>query len=98
MAQTIAVPLWLLVLLAMLSIAGLLQWALLPGMRWYFRRKVRKVIDEISVRLNIELPQFKLTRRRALAPGHATALHGAKPMQSGQRPPCFRRERCGETC
>ena len=66
MAQTIAVPLWLLVLLAMLSIAGLLQWALLPGMRWYFRRKVRKVIDEISVRLNIELPQFKLTRRRAL--------------------------------
>ena len=35
-------------------------------MRWYFRRKVRKVIDEISVRLNIELPQFKLTRRRAL--------------------------------
>ena len=66
MAQSVAVPLWLLVLLAALSIAGLLQWALLPGMRWYFRRKVRKVIDEISVRLNIELPQFKLTRRRAL--------------------------------
>ncbi len=66
MAQTVAVPLWLLALLALLSLAGMLQWALLPGMRWYFRRKVRKVIDEISVRLNIELPQFKPTRRRAL--------------------------------
>ena len=66
MTQSVAVPLWLLVVLAALSIAGVLQWALLPGVRWYFRRKVRKVIDEISVRLNIELPQFKLTRRRAL--------------------------------
>ena len=35
-------------------------------MRWYFRRKVKRVLDEISVRLKIDLPQFKLTRRRAL--------------------------------
>ncbi len=66
MTQTVAVPLWLLLLLAALAVAAALQWLLLPGVRWYFRRKVRKVIDEISVRLNIELPQFKLTRRRAL--------------------------------
>ena len=66
MTDTVAVPLWLLLLLAALAVAAALQWLLLPGMRWYFRRKVRKVIDEISVRLNIELPQFKLTRRRAL--------------------------------
>ncbi|MDH5541217.1 MAG: 1-acyl-sn-glycerol-3-phosphate acyltransferase, partial [Rhizobacter sp.] len=33
---------------------------------WYFRRKVRGVIEEVSVRLNIDLPQFKLTRRQAL--------------------------------
>jgi glycerol-3-phosphate O-acyltransferase len=66
MNQTVAVPLWLLLVLAALAVAAALQWLLLPGVRWYFRRKVRKVIDEISVRLNIELPQFKLTRRRAL--------------------------------
>jgi glycerol-3-phosphate O-acyltransferase len=64
--QTVAIPLWLLLLLLLLAVAAALQWLLLPGARWYFRRKVRKVIDEISVRLNIELPQFKLTRRRAL--------------------------------
>jgi glycerol-3-phosphate O-acyltransferase len=66
MTQTVAVPLWLLLVLLALAVAAALQWLLLPGARWYFRRKVRKVIDEISVRLNIELPQFKLTRRRAL--------------------------------
>jgi glycerol-3-phosphate O-acyltransferase len=66
LTQTVAVPLWLFALMCALVLLGALQWLLLPGARWYFRRKVRKVIDEISVRLNIELPQFKLTRRRAL--------------------------------
>ena len=66
MNQSVAIPLWLLLLLLLLAVFAALQWLLLPGARWYFRRKVRKVIDEISVRLKIELPQFKLTRRRAL--------------------------------
>src|SRR6476620_11993027 len=39
---------------------------LLPSVRWYFRRKVRRVMDEISTRFKIELPEFKLTQRRAL--------------------------------
>ena len=43
-----------------------MQWFLLPSVRWYFRRKVRGVIEEVSVRLKIDIPQFKLTRRRAL--------------------------------
>ena len=63
MTQTIAVPLWLLFVLALLAV---LEWLLLPSVRWYFRRKVRRVIDEIGLRLKIELPEFKLTRRRAL--------------------------------
>ena len=66
MNQTVAIPLWLLLLLLALTAVGVLQWFLLPGVRWYFRRKVQNVIDEIGVRLKIELPQFKLTRRQAL--------------------------------
>ena len=38
----------------------------MPGARWYFRRRVNRAIREISERLNIELPQFKLTRRQVL--------------------------------
>ena len=66
MSQIVAVPLWLLALLAALALLATLNWLLLPSVRWYFRRKVRGVIDEISVRLKIDLPQFKLTRRAAL--------------------------------
>ncbi|MGB8338614.1 MAG: 1-acyl-sn-glycerol-3-phosphate acyltransferase, partial [Burkholderiales bacterium] len=66
MTQTVTLPLWVFAIMLALVIAGALQWMLLPSMRWYFRRKVRGVIDEISVRLNIEIPQFKLTRRQGL--------------------------------
>jgi len=63
---TVVLPLWLFVILLALAAVAALQWLLLPGVRWYFRRKVRRVMEELSVRLAIELPQFKLTRRRAL--------------------------------
>ena len=66
MTQTVAVPLWLLGLLVALAVFAALEWFLLPGVRWYLRRKVRRVMDEISARFKIELPEFKLTRRRAL--------------------------------
>ena len=66
MTRTIDVPLWLFALLCAVAVAAALSWLLVPAVRWYFRRKSRGVLDEISLRLNIELPQFKLTRRRAL--------------------------------
>jgi glycerol-3-phosphate O-acyltransferase len=65
-SETISLPLWVFVVLLLLSFLAAMEWFLLPSVRWYFRRKVRGVIDEISVRLNIEIPQFKLTRRQAL--------------------------------
>jgi glycerol-3-phosphate O-acyltransferase len=64
--QSITLPLWQFALLALLALAAALQWFLLPSVRWYFRRKVRGVIEEVSVRLKIDIPQFKLTRRQAL--------------------------------
>ncbi len=66
MNATVSIPLWLFVLLLVLAVISALQWLLLPGWRWVVRRKVRRVLDEIQLRLKIELPQFKLTRRRAL--------------------------------
>ncbi len=66
MTQTVALPLWVFVILLVLAALAALEWLLLPGVRWYFRRKVARVIEEINVRLNIDLPQFKLTRREVL--------------------------------
>jgi len=66
MASTVSVPLWLFLILC-----GLAAWAagvllLAPGMRWFFRRRINAVIQELNTRLRIELPSFKLTRREVL--------------------------------
>lgn len=66
MTQPVTLPLWLVLLLVVLAALAALQWLLLPGLRWVVRRSVRRVLDEIQLRLAIELPPFKLTRRRAL--------------------------------
>lgn len=93
MTQSIALPLWVFGLLLGVALLAALDWLLLPGLRWYVGRKVRGVIDEISVRLNIELPQFKLTRRQALIDRlesdpkvlEAVAEHAARQQESTAR-------------
>ena len=66
MTATVAVPLWAFVILAGLAAWAALVLLLVPGMRWFFRRRIRMVIRQIGGRLKIELPSFKLTRRRVL--------------------------------
>ncbi|HEX6710311.1 MAG TPA: 1-acyl-sn-glycerol-3-phosphate acyltransferase [Rubrobacter sp.] len=38
---------------------------LVPAVRWFFRQRAERVVDEVG-RRGIKLPSFKLTRRRAL--------------------------------
>ncbi|HSB49312.1 MAG TPA: 1-acyl-sn-glycerol-3-phosphate acyltransferase, partial [Burkholderiales bacterium] len=66
MTGTVTLPTWIFVVLLVLALWALLERLLVPGVRWYLRRKVNRVIRDISTRLNIEFPQFKLTRRQAL--------------------------------
>jgi glycerol-3-phosphate O-acyltransferase len=66
MTETVTLPLWLYLILLALSALAALEWLLLPSVRWYFRRKMNRVIEEIGARLSIDIPQFKLTRRRVL--------------------------------
>ena len=82
MTELVAVPLWLLVVLIGLALLAALEWLLLPGVRWYFRRKVRRVMNEISTRFKIELPEFKLTRRRALLDRLTTTRACSPPCSS----------------
>jgi glycerol-3-phosphate O-acyltransferase len=64
--MTITLPVWLGVLLGLLLLWALLDRLLLPGARWFFRRRVNRVLDEINTRLKIRIPPFKLTRREVL--------------------------------
>jgi len=66
LAQTISIPLWLFVATSVLAVLALIFGGFMPGVRWYFRRRVRGVLNEVSVRLKIDLPAFKLTRRASL--------------------------------
>jgi glycerol-3-phosphate O-acyltransferase len=66
MTQTVALPLWLVVVMASLAGWAALVLLLAPGMRWFFRRRINRMIGQINSRLSIELPSFKVTRRQVL--------------------------------
>jgi glycerol-3-phosphate O-acyltransferase len=66
MSATVVVPLWVFVILVSLAGWAALVLLLVPGMRWFFRRRIKVVIRQMGERLKIELPLFKLTRRRVL--------------------------------
>ena len=66
MSATVTVPLWLLVILLAAGAWLGLERVLVPSVRWFFRRKVNRAIEEMNRRLRLELPPFKLNRRQIL--------------------------------
>ena len=66
MTDSVAVPFWLLALLVALAGWSILVLLLAPGMRWYLRRRLNRVIARVNSTLAMELPSFKLTRRQTL--------------------------------
>ena len=45
---------------------ALLERVLIPSSRWFIRRRINRVIDEISSRLDIQIKPFQLTKRQVL--------------------------------
>ena len=66
MTHHVAVPCWLLLIVAALALWAFVEHFLTPSLRWFFRRRVNVVIQEINTRLNIEISSFKLTRREVV--------------------------------
>jgi glycerol-3-phosphate O-acyltransferase len=66
MESTMTLPVWLFILLIVFAAVMVLDRILLPGMRWYLHRKVNRVINEVSSRLDIEIRPLQLTRRQGL--------------------------------
>jgi glycerol-3-phosphate O-acyltransferase len=66
MTRAVILPLWAVVLLVLLAAWAALDRLLVPSVRWYLRRRVQRVIDELNTRLKLEIPPFHRTRRRVL--------------------------------
>lgn len=63
MFQTVQLPLWLLVLILAFAAVTALSHFLLPSVRWFFRRRMEKVVARINERLERPIEPFKLARR-----------------------------------
>jgi glycerol-3-phosphate O-acyltransferase len=62
----ITISVWLFLILAAISIFWVLERVLIPGTRWFLRRKINRAIDEINTRLDIRIKPFQLTKRQVL--------------------------------
>ena len=65
-SSTVTLPLWLVVLIGVLSIMAALDHLLLPSARWVMRRRLNKAIDELNTRLKLRIQPFKLAKRQSL--------------------------------
>ena len=66
MTTSVTLPLWAVLVLAILSAWAALDRLLLPTVRWVIRRRVNRVLDEINTRLHVRIQPFKLTKRQVL--------------------------------
>jgi glycerol-3-phosphate O-acyltransferase len=66
MDRPVVLPLWAALLLGVLAAVALLDRLLVPGFRWYLRRRVNVVIGRLNQRLHLHIQPFKLTRRAVL--------------------------------
>ena len=66
MTGQVTIPLWVLILLLVITVGAILDRVLIPSTRWFLRRRINRVIDEISTRLDIEIKPFQLTKRQIL--------------------------------
>ncbi len=63
MTETVQIPLWLLVLILAFAAVTALSHLLLPSVRWFFRRRMERVVARLNRRLERPIQPFKLLRR-----------------------------------
>ncbi len=63
MNRVIEVPLWILVLIVGFAAFAALERVLVPSVRWFFRRRMEKVVSRVNSKLDRPIEPFKLARR-----------------------------------
>jgi glycerol-3-phosphate O-acyltransferase len=59
-------PVWVVVIGAVLALWAVVDRLVIPGLRWLLRRRSIRAIDELNTRLTLRLQPFKLAKRQAL--------------------------------
>jgi glycerol-3-phosphate O-acyltransferase len=65
-SSTVTLPLWLVVIVGVLSVMAALDHLLLPSARWVMRRRLNRAIEELNTRLKLRIQPFKLAKRQSL--------------------------------
>ncbi len=63
---SIEISIWLLVLLIVLASWSVLDRLLVPSVRWFLRRRINRVLEDVSQHLQIKIEPFRLTKREVL--------------------------------
>ncbi len=63
MTRMVELPVWLLVLILGFAAVTALSHFLLPSVRWFFRRRMERVVAKLNERLERPIEPFKLARR-----------------------------------
>ncbi len=63
MNRVVELPLWLLVLILGFAAFSALERVLAPSVRWFFRRRMQKVVAQVNTKLDRPIEPFKLARR-----------------------------------
>ncbi|WP_456389633.1 1-acyl-sn-glycerol-3-phosphate acyltransferase [Profundibacter sp.] len=63
MGRVVELPLWLLLLILGFAAFSALERVLVPSVRWFFRRRMQKVVTQLNTKLERPIEPFKLARR-----------------------------------
>jgi glycerol-3-phosphate O-acyltransferase len=66
MSQPVELPLWVLVVLALLAAWAIVSRLLLPSVRWFIGRRVNRLTEQVNRTLDLKIPPIAMTRRQVL--------------------------------
>src|SRR5438128_1004745 len=66
MGSQVSLPLWVVVVMAILAVLAALDRILIPSVRWALRRRANRAIEELNTKLKLRIQPFKLTKRQVL--------------------------------
>jgi len=64
MFQTVALPLWALILILGFAAVTFASHFLFPSVRWFFRRRMERAVEQLNKRLQRPIEPFKIMRRQ----------------------------------